>query len=320
MLGLLLSLPGCDFDEIICPPNFCSGCKELENIKIGNVQCYPATAGPPPNSSSWSFNVFVSGSLTGGYSIIDPISSITIASGIYNIPTPIPFSPLRNSCINLIIRDNAVQTCESVFTICPPKPCQPFPNDCNLELIVQDVECVDKDGSYIVTLDIWNVGSDHLCYSTTSGPSPTLNSVPSNGQLGPFSSDVTLRIYSCSGSDCSNCISENCYKVIRVFEPDCDSGHFDSSSPPRISNITDDIVSGDLKVIPNPINQQEVRIVSSLTRSSIEIYNTTATLVHKTEFAGSEYRWNMSHLPSGNYFVKYQDLDGNIRTIKFVKL
>lgn len=314
---LLLSLPGCDFDEIICPPNFCSGCKELENIKIGNIQCYPATTNPT-NPSKWSFEVFVSGPVGGEYTISGNGTSYT---GNYNTVLPILGLPLRNSCFDFVIEDKTDQACRAKFTVCPPKPCQPFPNDCDLELVVQDVECVDKDGSYIVTLDIWNVGSDHLCYTTSSGSSSILSSVPSNGQLGPFSSDdVTIKIYSCSGSDCSNCVTDNCYKVIKVFEPDCNSGHFDSSSPPRISNTKDDDVPSDLTVIPNPINQQEIRIVSSLARSSIEIYNITGMSVHKTEFTGSEHRWNMSHLPSGNYFVKYQDDDGNIRTIKFVKL
>jgi hypothetical protein len=315
---LLLSLPGCDFDELICPPDFCSGCEELRNIKIGNIQCYPATSNPA-SPSTWSFDVFVTSNLIGSYDV-NNLTNNSSTSGNYNTVKTISGLSLRNSCIDFVIIDKTDPLCKAYFTVCPPKPCQPFPNDCDLELVVPDVECVDKDGSYMVTLDIWNVGSDHLCYSTTSGPSPTLNSVPSNGQIGPFNGDITIIIYSCSGSDCSNCIADNCYKVVRVFEPDCDSGHFDSSSPPRISNTTEDIVSYEMKVIPNPINQQEIRIVSSLTRSSIEIYNTTALLVHKTEFTGSEFRWNMSHLPSGNYFVKYQDNDGNIRTIKFVKL
>jgi len=36
-------------------------------------------------------------------------------------------------------------------------------------------------------------------------------------------------------------------------------------------------------------------------------------------FKGSEYKWNMTNMPSGIYFVKYKDLEGVFRTIKFIK-
>lgn len=311
---LLISLPGCEFDDLICPPDFCSGCEELRSIKIGNVQCSPARLGMP---STWSFDLQFTNSMVGSYEVTGGGNSY---SGNYNTVNTISGLPLGNSCINFEIVDDNNDQCKATFTVCPPKPCQPFPNECDLELVVQDVECLDKDGSYIVTLDIWNTGSDHLCYSTDPPSSLVLNSVPANGQLGPFIGDVTLVIYSCNGADCSNCVADNCYKIIKVFKPDCKSGHFDPASPAKISDTKEIIEKAGIQVIPNPINQQEVRILSSLDKSSIEIYNSTAILVHKTHFIGSEYRWNMSHLSAGSYFVKYHDGNGNIQTIKFLKL
>lgn len=40
---------------------------------------------------------------------------------------------------------------------------------------------------------------------------------------------------------------------------------------------------------------------------------------HQSNFKGSEYKWDMTDMPTGIYFVKFKDDIGVVQTIKFIK-
>jgi len=304
---LILDFPGCEYDEIICPPDFCSGCTEFRNMKIGNVQC------SNNNLDEWEFDIYVtSNDLTGTYSI----SGGKTDAGNFNESKTISELDFGKECIEFTIKKDSNSFCLSKFTVCPPKKCDI--TNCDLEGVVKDVECSPDGEEFYFTIDVWNEHGAVLCYSE-GGNTPV--PYPTNGRFGPYRDSLTIIIYACNNA---NCICD-CYKVFKVFKPDCGSGHFNTAGPgqPRPA-LVNDIYDGHLlQVIPNPIDKDELRIVSSLSESKIEIYNMTGTMLHQTTFRGGEYRWKMATLPSGQYYIKYQDNSGktqSIKSIKFIKL
>ncbi|HRO73789.1 MAG TPA: T9SS type A sorting domain-containing protein, partial [Saprospiraceae bacterium] len=138
--------------------------------------------------------------------------------------------------------------------------------------------------------------------------------------FGPFSDDVTIIIYSCPGKRCHTCKNDkSCFKVIKVFKPDCSSGDFESYPAPKPSN-TQEIKSTASKVsiVPNP-GQNEVNIKSDMAETSLQIYDINGKIYGNIKFSDSEYKWNVEVLPVGIYVIKYIDEGGNIENIKFVK-
>ncbi|MCC7445601.1 MAG: T9SS type A sorting domain-containing protein, partial [Saprospiraceae bacterium] len=299
---LTVTIGECVYKYTIEPPAYCSGCSAFQQMKIFDVMCDNSTT---PNT--WKFKINIPG--TGSY-YLD--STLRDRGTIYTIYA----GYIDTACIkyNLIdINDPAV--CNIYFTVCPPKPCTDS-IDCDLDVAVRKILCIE--GGFYVELEIDNLPTASICYDII--PVPTSPVSYTGGIFGPFSDDVTIIIYSCPGKSCQTCKNDkSCFKVIKVFKPDCSSGDFESYPAPKPSN-TQEIKSTASKVsiVPNP-GQNEVNIKSDMAETSLQIYDINGKIYGNIKFSDSEYKWNVEVLPVGIYVIKYIDEGGNIENIKFVK-
>jgi len=300
---LVINIGECTYIIPIDPPAYCSGCEDLLGVQISNVTCIEGTL-----NDTWTFDIFIPGS--GNY-------LLNSMSKSYNTVHTINAGNVNMSCLLYTIEDVA-NDCEIEFTICPPKPCSGS-EDCPLEL-TYDIECVSTSGSgYNITFDVTNIGASYLCVSKDGTPkAPYTNN---SALLLSSGGDHYFTIFTCSDITCMLCRNEPCDKTIQIFQPDCQSGDYDGD---KLNKPTSGLVSNlqfiDLvKIVPNPIDNNELRVISTLNQTSIEIINSVSALVHKSTFNGSEYKWNMTNMPSGIYFLKYVDNLGITRTKKFIK-
>ena len=298
---LTLTIGDCTYQYLIEPPGYCI-CEELEDLKISNIQCMEGT----PNDT-WEFDIFIPGS---GTYILN--GSGVAGSGIKNFNTTntIAVGTISNSCVNISITG---PICEIIFTICPPKPCD---EECLFEANIIKRTC-DLNGDYTVKLDINNTGSNTVCY-TTNLAAGTPSAVPGTGVFGPYNSDVEITIHLCSAG-CTNC-SRDCYKVIKVYKPDCASGDFEPEIG-RISSSESNISRNQKLVVqPNPNSGNELRIISSEMDTYINIYDISGNKIDAINFTGREHNVNITNLPSGTYIIKYHFGNKINSVIKFIKL
>lgn len=302
---LILNIGECTY-IIPIEPLLCQLCGGFKDIQISNVKCSTTTPG------NWSFDLLVEGTSSGYYqnSSASPLSFGTLNT--------ITLSGINLGCVRYELEDASDDECTIEFTVCPPKPCTDT-KDCTLEF-TYDIECVNTMGNaYSVTFDVTNIGPNYLCIIRKGSSTPT--SYTNNTPLG-ISPGVSpeFTVFTCSRPSCTDC-AESCFKTVKIFQPDCASGDFDGDKLYKPSVTLENIYQPHdaLSIVPNPIDNNELRILSKLDQTSIEIYNTASSLVHQSTFLGSEYKWNMTNVPSGIYFVKYKDLKGELQIIKFLK-
>lgn len=174
---------------------------------------------------------------------------------------------------------------------------------------VTDVVCDEEDEVevFYVDLDVSGAGSGYYCYETFP------ETYASSNPFGPFTEDVYLIVYVCPSSECT--CDQTCFKIIYVPKPDCENLEFHSKEPSD-SGIT---AIDELFVVPNPVNNNEIVMRSTMKNTSFELYNSSAKLIHHGSFTGPEYRYR-SEISSGLYFVRYQNSDGKYQYIKVIKL
>ncbi|MCZ2101557.1 MAG: T9SS type A sorting domain-containing protein [Chitinophagales bacterium] len=87
-----------------------------------------------------------------------------------------------------------------------------------------------------------------------------------------------------------------------------------------ISNAGNEPQSSDVKVIPNPIERNMLRIISGYDKTDFEIIDIQGRLMNRASFIGHEHIMDVGHMPQGSYFLRYQDEQGRIQQVHFIKL
>lgn len=309
---LVIEFEDCSDTFEITPPAFC-GCNLLRGLKINNITC--ANQGTSdPSDDTWTFDLKVPG-VTGNYDISGPGVSATWNYSNTTIHT-ITVGAIGLECATYSIIDN-VQQCEAEFIVCPPKPCS---GECDLEAYVRAVICdeIESEEVFYAYLSLSGGGTNTYCYESfaVAAPGNTSDDDYYSGSfsnpLGPFhDEDVYVIIYLCEGScDCD----KTCFKVIYIPKPDCDNLEFHSKkTSSAVKKHFDDII-----VIPNPINNNEIVLRSSLKTTSFELTNSSGKVIHHGSFTGPEYKFS-KELASGVYFISYKTNNGQINHIKVIK-
>lgn len=315
---LTINIGGCILFYEITPPFFCSGCNKFYRTKIFDFTCDDNHGGASslnPFDDWWTFKINVPG-LSGNYYVYkvtdSPSSSYTYGTS----PTHdhvIQVGTIGLECVEYILEDVGTG-CKSNFIVCPPKPCSA---DCDLEAYVTEVVCDEEE--FYVDLAVSGAGSSYYCYEIFAMNDPGNTTDPNYYQgsfsnpLGPFTEDVYVIVYLCPSSACT--CDPTCFKIIYLPLPDCENLEFHNKG---ISNSkikpTDEVF-----VVPNPVNNNEFVLRSSMKVTSYEFYNSTARLIHHGSFTGPEYRYRAEISP-GLYFVRYQNSEGQYRYIKVVKM
>jgi hypothetical protein len=152
-------------------------------------------------------------------------------------------------------------------------------------------------------------------YNTYNGGG---TAVTSGSTVGPYSTNINMVIFTCPSGGCT-CEKPTCFKVIHIAKPDCGTGHFNFSNQGSLQNRLSNRLKDEVHVIPNPINNDELKIVSSLDLTDIEVMNVEGKTIFSNKFTGSNFSWNMTGQPSGIYFLQFIDKEGKSQTIKFIK-
>jgi hypothetical protein len=314
---LFITIGGCILNFEIIPPDFCSGCSKFYRTKIFDFTCennHGGIGSSNPFDDWWTFKINVPG-LSGYYYIYkvtdNPSSTYTYGTS----PTHdhvIQVGTIGLECVEYILEDAG--GCKSNFIVCPPKPCSA---DCDLEAYVTEVVCDEEE--FYVDLEVSGAGSSYYCYETFAINDPGNTSDPNYYQgnfsnpLGPFTEDVYVIVYVCPSSACT--CDPTCFKIIYLPLPDCENLEFHNKETYN-SKIKP---ADEVFVVPNPVNNNEVVLRSSMKVTSYEIYNSSSKLIHHGSFTGPEYRYKTEISP-GLYFVRYQNSEGQYRYIKVVKM
>ena len=290
----------------IVPPDYCSLCPQMSKIKISNIQCNPI-------NNSWSFDVFVPNNnpSPGEYYKINGLVYY------FNVPNIINVGTVGADCHRLNLEYYNIPLnyyCSSVMFVCPPKPC--FGNnyeDCNLEVYQKSKVCLNNGASYTVELDVKGAGSP--CISIPMGGSNITQ--PFSNPIGPFSDDITIKIYSCGSSlpfSC-NCPNTGCFKILKLYKPyDCEPNNLGEGTT-RSSTYMN---LHALAVIPNPVPEgHEFMIRSPYKFNHIEILNISGSQIFQGSFEGSEFKLKYSLAP-GIYLIKSKNNLGEYLVTKFV--
>ncbi|MCZ2099955.1 MAG: T9SS type A sorting domain-containing protein [Chitinophagales bacterium] len=299
-------LPNCIFTEEVCPPDYCSGCDKFWGMKITNIQCV--------NGNEWTFDIFVPNMSGGTYFLSGSGGTLT-----YNQTNTITVGTIEKECITYILIDINNPLCKSEFTVCPPKPCNV---SCEIEVTKRTWTCnMVSPGVY--EYSIYIEGSGYTCYSVNGG---TLQLVPSTGIIGPYTTDITLVLYYCpaiSINPCADCDDSDCYKVLKIFKPDCENNPDPNNPMPVgrvVTNEFNEPVSSTVKVIPNPIERDMLRIVSGYDKTDFEIIDIQGRLINRITFNSQEHIMDVGYLTQGCYFIRYLDEYKKVKYILFVKL
>lgn len=306
---LRIFFPDCEFVEHICPPDFCSGCPEFYGLEITDVQCHDN-----PNGDEWSFNFNIPGNGTFNLNGEGANSPQYSFGNTYTINV----GPISSNCELYELTYEDLQTSEKCivsFTVCPPKPCG---TSCPLEVNVVKRTCDSKGDTYTVEFDISNVGNHTVCYATNQSTS-TLTPMPASGILGPFSSDVEITFYLCSGSNCTDCNNRDCFKTVKVYKPNCSSGHFDGGQP-RTNIAESSKELNVLSIIPNPVTSSEIRIISPYSTTFVDVFDYDGKIVETFSFQGNEVSKDISYLNRGVYILRYHAGNKFFKSTKLVKL
>ncbi|MBK6859296.1 MAG: T9SS type A sorting domain-containing protein [Saprospiraceae bacterium] len=314
---LSITIGGCILNFEIIPPDFCSGCSKFYRTKIFDFTCSDnngGTATLDPSDDHWYFIINVPG-LTGNYTLTKAGGS----PGTYSYglsPTHnhiIHVGAIGHECVKYTLKDAVLTQCIAEFYVCPPKPCSDD-DECELEFYITDVNCEEGNSQFYVELDITG-GSSYLCYKASKATDgSTISQGGFSSILGPFTEDIWLDVKICTTAICT-CAAPYCYKVIYVPFPDCENLEFRSKE----TSYSGFNSNSELIVLPNPINGNEMILLSSMKFTRFELYNASGKLIHYSSFSGPEYRYNQA-IPVGLYFVKYKNSKEEYRIIKIVKM
>ena len=331
-------MAGCNATVYIEAPDYCSGCEEFHDAEIGNVSC-DNNGTPIPNDDTWSFTLNVpndNSPLPHGIPLMFDLSS-TIGGGTghkaYNQSLTIPVGNISIGCVEYEMMDLKNPNCKSAFKICPPKPCS---DDCrDFNIYVEKVECIidprtQQYTGYEVLLDISGIHDTEqkacVSYSLPGSISTIQWGSLTNGlwSIGPFSSDIFLKISVCpKNADCSTC-DPDCYKIIYLALPDCvarEDIEKRESLPGSGMKIkpNENTELGELLVIPNPFKSDEVILRSTLKHSVYEIFDSSGKKIQEGDFEGTESRIKLD-VPPGIYFVRYKNNLGETSFVKMIKM
>ncbi|MBK9716900.1 MAG: T9SS type A sorting domain-containing protein [Saprospiraceae bacterium] len=311
---LILFYNNCSKIFHITPPDYCSGCAEFSKVKIFNIQCDP--------TNGWSYDIMVPNQnpQAGSCWRFNGSNISRQFNQVYNIPV----GPVGQLCINRTIKyflDCTLgSVCEANFDICPPKPCNNNNyEDCSLEVYFNKLNCINNGGgNYSYTIDLLVSGAGFPCFKALAPNNTIIDQGSFNNPLGPYSTDVTIIIYSCGGvmNFSCECPNTGCYKVFKIRKPeDCTTREsFGGTSSRTKINI-----SNEVEIQPNPVLSDEFIVKSILPLTEYEIYNSSGVLLSSNVFKGLEHRFNLK-LPSGIYLLRYKNLEGEFNVLKFVKL
>ncbi|MEP7195475.1 MAG: T9SS type A sorting domain-containing protein [Saprospiraceae bacterium] len=299
----------------IIPPDYCSGCGQLRKTIISDISCDYDTINMINN---WSYTIEVPYSPQQG--------DILLINGVqftYNMPHIIPVGDITQGCVSVNVRyrnEITFQTCIVTFDICPPKPCGNMNNNyetCDLEVYLKKLNCINNgNGTYSYSVELNVSGAGSPCYNTNPPCATGVQGCSFNNPLGPYNSDITLKVYSCGSSSSCTCPNTLCYKLLKIHKPeDCDTREGLEESTLRSKLIEID----EVQIQPNPFSSDEFLIRSKLKRTDYVIYNSSGQHIYSSSFENSETRLRIN-LSSGLYFLRYKNSYGDYSVIKIIKL
>ncbi|RUA08679.1 MAG: hypothetical protein DSY82_06765 [Flavobacteriia bacterium] len=224
--------------------------------------------------------------------------------------------------------------CISGFTICPPKPCNAECKD--LDVYVEKTECIYDERSqqytgYNVNIDISGIDDTEqkacISYALTDNPGQSIQwGSLSNGSwtVGPFDSDIYLTVTVCPKYEDCPCSNSTCYKTIYIPKPDCETqkGIEKGGIGYRSGNakiVVENTDAGELTVIPNPFNNDEIILHSTLKHTVYEIFDLSGKKIQDGDFEGIESKVKIVVSP-GIYFIRYIDKARKSAIVKIIKL
>jgi len=313
----MVDMPGCEYEEFIKAPDYCSGCDAFHEVEISNIRCNET------DPTKWDFDILVHGPT------LPPGQTYTIESDnkTFNTTHTIHEGLLTDGCQKSeLIYDG----CISYIIVCPPKPCD---KECGLEVYIEDIDCYysDKEVYYWVTLDVGGAGmNQHYCYSVNGGTGSSLNYNPYTGSylIGFFTTDITLNVYLCDNGVNCNQGCDDCFKTLYIPKPDCitqkeiengGKGEGGKGRNRRKENGNTSIDLGELIVIPNPFSSDEIILRSNLETTNFKIFDTSGQLIQKGDFKGDEHRISLN-ISQGLYFIRYTNSIGKPAFVKMIKL
>src|SRR5690606_4219150 len=111
------------------------------------------------------------------------------------------------------------------------------------------------------------------------------------------------------------------WKVLKVFQPECGSSDYGGvvdkiSNQENVHKIS---IKDEVRIIPNPVTGNEIKIVSKFAETKFEIYDSKGQRFLSDSFKGDEYVLKTVNLNSGMYFLTYNDGSKNSGQLVFVK-
>ena len=316
---LTINIGGCTYYHYIFPPEYCSGCKEFNDLEISNIQCI-ANDPADPFDDTWSFDFRIPGSDS-----TNPTYLFGNQTHFYNAPAFEAFNGLISAgCQTFTISD--FPDCDNTtFTVCPPKPCSSI-SGCDIEVYTTEIICRENNQGYYLNLNLEATGQFY-CYSanlnldpsvpsTATSPNNTFGSLGvGSNPIGPFTEDVYIKVYKCDVPDCDNerCEMTPCYKYMYVPKPDCRDRDFPTTRRSQMNAQVDEV-----SIYPNPLGDQSLTIESTMSITKMNLLDIRGNRISTIEFEGATYQLNLDILP-GLYILQYEDRSGNISFIKFIK-
>jgi hypothetical protein len=296
---MTVTIGSCVYTFDIYPPAYCSGCDKFKSATIGNVQCLAG--------NTWSFDIRVPSNTAGAYSVgATPCS--------FNGTCNINAGAIGQSCKEYTLQSGI--GCISKITVCPPKPCA-ITTPCDLEVNVKQIGCADKQGSaFSFTFEVTTKTNKYICYKVFNpGAIPGAGTSISSGSptsVSGLNNDKYLLVYLCDSPGCT--CTPTCFKIIYIPKPlDCgERGASDGRS--RIDDKKDVLL-----VVPNPFDGNVFELLSTMDKTSFEIYSASGKIIHKGSFEGQKHTINLD-LSAGIYYIKYLDTKGVQRYTKAIKI
>ncbi len=298
---LILNYNHCSDTFQIVPPDYCSGCPGLAKAKIFDIDC---TLG-----NNWSYKIMI----PPNPNVQNEYYKINGNNYNFGVPNTIPVLANGDFCeeVNVEYWIGAQKFCTAKFDICPPRKCADN-EGCYLEAYLKKLNCINNGVSYSIELNV--KGASSPCFKAFDNAGILINSGSFSNPLGNYSQDITLKLYTCGLSFGCNCTT-NCYKLLKIRRPmDCNRSDFGGGASSR----TNEVVQGDLTILPNPVSADEFVIKSKLKITSFDIINVSGKIMYSGSFEGKEQKVNLK-LPTGVYIVKYKNQFNENGSLIFVR-
>ena len=210
--------PSCSEDVSVLIPQPCSSNNPCITATALNIQCF---ASGTPADDTWSFDLNVSGTNTGGQWIATAAGQSFV--GNYNETETLGLFAIIGGGISISVRDSQNTSCVTTVYVEAPQPCSNTSN-CSITATVVSIDCNtqgntnpnDDTWSYIVDIDGTNTSNSWVVELANSPNSVTYSA--------PYSSNFTLEDLPLNGPEVNtqtimDAANPSCQTTISVDAP-----------------------------------------------------------------------------------------------------